>query len=320
MLFKKKNIWFWQSFVSPHLAYLVEATASLNTKVFYVVNNLVTQDRKLMGWNLTKLSKAKLVIKRNKHSLKNLTSYCDVNQIHIMQGLRGNGLLHFVQKIFLKKNINFWVIVENIDETLVNATVKRIIYRLLFYLYRKNINGILAIGDKSVNWCIERGFESNKIYPFAYFLSDNISRTKRTRNNSSVFRFIFVGQLIERKRLDFLIKALSLLFCRIDFELVVIGDGPLRDNLKILANNLLPGRVHWLGTLPINKVPEKIANADCLVLPSRHDGWGSVITESLMVGTQVICSDGCGALEVLKDNRSGGFFKRIILINFHQFF
>jgi len=310
MLFKDKNIWFWQSFVSPHLAYLVEAIASLHAKVTYVVNNLITQDRKIMGWDLTKLLKSKLVLKKKKHTLKNLTSYSDLQQIHIMQGLRGNGLVHFVQKIFLKKNIKFWVIMENIDETLINAIAKRIVYRSLFYLYRKNIIGILAIGDKSRNWCIARGFDPNKIYPFAYFLSDNISKIKRSKKNSSVFRFIFVGQLIERKQLSFLIKALSLLFYRSDFELEVVGDGPLRGNLEILANDLLPGRVNWSGTLPINKVPEKIANADCLVLPSRHDGWGSVISESLMVGTQVICSDGCGALEVVKVSRSGRIFPK----------
>ena len=136
MLFKDKNIWFWQSFVSPHMAYLVEAIASLHAKVTYIVNNLITQDRKIMGWDLTKLLKSKLVLKKKKHTLKNLTSYSDLQQIHIMQGLRGNGLVHFVQKIFLKKNIKFWVIMENIDETLINAIAKRIVYRSLFYLYR----------------------------------------------------------------------------------------------------------------------------------------------------------------------------------------
>jgi glycosyltransferase involved in cell wall biosynthesis len=53
-----------------------------------------------------------------------------------------------------------------------------------------------------------------------------------------------------------------------------------------------------------------MAQADCLVLPSVHDGWGAVISEALMVGTPVICSDACGAAGVVKASGSGGVFRR----------
>ena len=58
----------------------------------------------------------------------------------------------------------------------------------------------------------------------------------------------------------------------------------------------------------MSKVPEIINQVDCLVLPSLHDGWGAVTSESLMVGTPVICSDACGSSIVVKASKVGGIF------------
>lgn len=51
-----------------------------------------------------------------------------------------------------------------------------------------------------------------------------------------------------------------------------------------------------------------LLQADCLVLPSRYDGWGAVVSEALMAGTPVICSDRCGAVEVVYASKVGGVF------------
>jgi hypothetical protein len=40
---------------------------------------------------------------------------------------------------------------------------------------------------------------------------------------------------------------------------------------------MLPGRVSFRGLLPISNIPGHMAAADCLVLPSSHDGWGAVV-------------------------------------------
>ena len=66
-------------------------------------------------------------------------------------------------------------------------------------------------------------------------------------------------------------------------------------------------RQQWLGKMQIAEIPQEIANR-CLVLPSRHDGWGAVIVEALMVGTPVICSDACGAAGVVSASGLGGVF------------
>jgi glycosyltransferase involved in cell wall biosynthesis len=51
-----------------------------------------------------------------------------------------------------------------------------------------------------------------------------------------------------------------------------------------------------------------MAAADCLVLPSRHDGWGAVVSEALMAGTPAICSYACGAAGAVRSSGVGGVF------------
>ncbi|WP_075109898.1 glycosyltransferase [Halofilum ochraceum] len=122
------------------------------------------------------------------------------------------------------------------------------------------------------------------------------------------FRFLFVGQIIERKRLNLLVDALSML-PREDFELIVIGDGPSSQYLRLWADHALNGRVKWDGQIPMAEVRERMSAADCLVLPSRHDGWGAVVSEALMAGTQAVCSDRCGAAEAVRASGAGGVFR-----------
>lgn len=47
---------------------------------------------------------------------------------------------------------------------------------------------------------------------------------------------------------------------------------------------------------------------DILILPSIHDGWGAVVNEALQTGMYVICSNTCGAADLLKDERIGKVF------------
>ena len=317
ILSKFNSIWFWQRSLSPHIAYVASEIKILGVEVIYVVNELISSDRKKIGWKRpAKLLFSKLVIEKVVNSLTRLIKSASVDSVHICQGLRGNNLIGVVQKELAKKKIKQWLVLEKVEEKFFSKITKRIIYRWLLYYSRNNIEGILAIGHKSKNWYIARGVKSDKIYPFAYFLSDSILKTKKSRKNYSVFRFIFVGQLIERKRVDFLIRGLSTLIDKIDFELEIIGEGPLRSELQLLANTLIPGRVNWLKKIPLEEVPQRIANADCLVLPSRHDGWGAVVSEALMVGTPVICSDECGSSEIVTASGTGSVFQKD---NFKEF-
>jgi glycosyltransferase involved in cell wall biosynthesis len=51
------------------------------------------------------------------------------------------------------------------------------------------------------------------------------------------------------------------------------------------------------------------ASFDLLILPSQFDGWGAVVNEALMCGVPVICSDQCGAADLLAESWRGSIFR-----------
>ena len=302
-------IYFWQNILTPHMADLAEMLAVAGNRVVYVANQLMSADRRRIGWAAPSLNYAVLHVATDETKVTALAWSAPANSIHLCQGLRGNGLVRIAQQILAERELQQWSVMETVDDGSTAGLLKRVLYRWLLWRYGSRLQGILAIGWKTTDWLAARGLNRNKIFPFAYFFPDALAQVTRSRANVSVFRFLFVGQLIKRKRVDHLLQALAVLNAH-DFELVIIGDGPMRLDWEAQANRLLPNRVHWLGSLPMAKIPQKMANADCLVLPSRHDGWGAVVSEALMVGTPVICSDACGSAGAVHASGFGGVFPR----------
>lgn len=297
------EVWFWQQMVTPHMAHLAIALASRNCKVSYVAQQEMSADRAQQGWSAPSLSGVTLRLANCKNSVQQLVQASPDDSIHICQGVRANGTMGVAQRALEKRGLLQFAVMETVQDSGWRGMIKRIEYRRIFYTKRKSLHGVLAIGHRTPNWVVARGVDSHQVYPFAYFLPNVSSPYIKTARKSGPFRFVFVGQLIPRKRVDWLINALSNL-STLAFELWIVGAGSEDGTLRKLASKKLGNRVIWLGQLSLPDVPAVIAQADCLVLPSIHDGWGAVASEALIVGTPVICSDACGVAGVV--NYSGG--------------
>jgi glycosyltransferase involved in cell wall biosynthesis len=290
------------------MAGLAAALARQGCEVVYVAERSMTEDRTREGWALPDLGAARLELAPTTGAVNALVKAAPVDSTHICQGIRANGLIHEAQRALAERRLVQWVLIETVDDSGCRGVLKRLEYRRLFMQWRERIEGVLVIGHRTPAWVIARGMPAERVVPFAYFLPD-IPPIEQVGHCGEPFRFIFVGQFIARKRLDLLISALAALE-RSDLELVVIGSGPLEGELRAAAEAALQGRVHWIGRLPVSEVPGAVAQADCLVLPSRHDGWGAVVSEALMVGTPAICSDCCGVAGVVQASRHGGVFRK----------
>lgn len=294
----KNQIWFWQEILSPHMGHLAAKLAALGYHVVFVTNQIMSKERLKQGWERAELGKAKLKLAKNKKAYEQLALEAPTDSIHFCQGLRGNGWIICAQRILRKRNLKHWAMLEKIDDRGLIGKFRRVLYHVIFLYWRKHLDGVLAFGDGTRDWIVKRGMKKNKVFSFAYFLKESnmikISKNFKKKNYNSRFRFIYTGQLIKRKNLEILIKALASLKNK-KIELWMIGDGPQKKFLQSLANSLLPDQVYWFGRLPMSKVPKSINQADCLVLPSHHDGWGAATSEALMTGTPVICSDNCGS-------------------------
>lgn len=303
-----RDVFFWQSITSPHIVGLADAMARRGCRVTFVSQQAIAPERAALGWEAPASDVVDFVIAPTREATIEVATNASQSAIHITQGLRSNGLVSVAQGILDARAARLWVAMETVDDSGLAGVARRWEYQRQFLRWRSHIEGVLSIGHVTERWVVARGMRADKVFPFAYFLPLASTPTV-PRQSVSPFRFIFVGQFIARKQLDFLIRGLSGLPTQ-DFEFVVIGAGPLGNRLRALAETAMPGRVRWIGRLPSTEVSRELASADCLILPSRHDGWGAVASEALMVGTPVVCTDTCGVAEVVRKSGSGGVFPR----------
>ena len=108
-------------------------------------------------------------------------------------------------------------------------------------------------------------------------------------------KLLFTGSVIDRKGLDYLIEALSLIKEKIDFSLDIVGslsDHSYYEKLKrMISEKGLDGKVEFSGRLDSAALQEKYKSSYCFVFPSLTEGFGMVIMEAMSFGLPVIAFD-----------------------------
>jgi glycosyltransferase involved in cell wall biosynthesis len=105
-------------------------------------------------------------------------------------------------------------------------------------------------------------------------------------SNGHAPRFLFMGRLVDWKRLDWAIEALASVP---GAYLDVMGDGPMRgDWMRLTATLGLNDRVCFLGWMPQHECAQYLQSATALLLPSIYECGGAVVLEAMATGTPVI--------------------------------
>src|SRR5437667_5274432 len=87
-----------------------------------------------------------------------------------------------------------------------------------------------------------------------------------------------------------------------DFELLLVGDGPLRPALEREAEQLqIRERVRFVGDR--SDIQALLASMDVSVVPSRSESLSNVILESMAAGVPVVATDVGGNRELLENER-----------------
>lgn len=111
--------------------------------------------------------------------------------------------------------------------------------------------------------------------------------------------FLFVGRLSEQKGIMALLQQVdSLLDPLPNHHFVLLGDGPLKENLQSLIQAAQNGsRVHLLGWQPAAQ--SWMRHAEMLLLPSNFEGMPNVVLEAMQAGIPVVSFDVEGMTELL---------------------
>ena len=99
---------------------------------------------------------------------------------------------------------------------------------------------------------------------------------------------LYVGRLAPEKNVDTLVEAVG------DLNLVVAGDGPLRDRVP-----------NALGAVPHAEVERLLARASIVVAPCEREGFGLAAAEAMAFGRPVVAASGGALLELVADGETG---------------
>ena len=309
---------FWQGILSPHLAPIIRALADRSGwAVSVVAERLMTPDRSAIGWSVPDLGGARIVQTMNRRSVEKVVEDAGRDCIHVLQGISGCGLVTMCLPVLRRYGAHVGVLSESgADKGIgllsdVGSALRRARCRLQAKRYGDDIEFILAMGQDGVTWFKSCDFAANRIFPFCY-VTETPTESERDRGSQrdrSCVTVAFVGRLVWLKGGDLLIGALASLTGR-EWRLIMVGDGEAGSTWRKLARKLnIAERVSFTGTLPNSDARAMIGISDCLVFPTRCDGWGAVVNEALMQGVPVLCSDRCGARDLLSEDWRGELFE-----------
>lgn len=123
--------------------------------------------------------------------------------------------------------------------------------------------------------------------------------------NKKIPLLVAAGKLAPWKGFEDLIYAFKELDHKLDLRLMILGDGPLREELTNLINKLnLQKKILLVGY--VNNPLKYFSNADIFVLSSHVEGLPNVLVEAMMCGCTPVSTD-CptGPKEVLCDEKYG---------------
>jgi len=298
---------FWQSIVSPHMLGLADAMVRRGHAVTYAAVSVQGGLRGQMGWPEHVESACTLTgIPTEADAIALATREAD-DTVNVFQGIRGHPVLGAGLAVVLSRALRLWCILEKIDERGAKGWLRGFLYRRM--VRKRSMRDIryLAIGKGMRGWLIRQGCSADRVYPFAYYLSGIPAGNEFERGHE--VRLAYIGQLIARKRVDLILRALKGIQPDA-YSLTVIGDGPLRQGLERLAEELgIGSQIVWAGTRPMEEVRALMSSFDRVILPSDHDGWGAVVSEALIAGTPATCSDRCGAAAAIFSPDMGTVFR-----------
>jgi len=132
-------------------------------------------------------------------------------------------------------------------------------------------------------------------------------------NTSGRRGLLFVGRLVKKKGLQYLVEAMPLILKALpETRLRIAGNGPERSELKRRVLHLgLQDHVEFLGSISNNDLPALYQSAGIVIFPSVVDrsgdreGFGLVLVEALGCECTVVATDLPAMQDIVQDGRTG---------------
>jgi glycosyltransferase involved in cell wall biosynthesis len=165
----------------------------------------------------------------------------------------------------------------------------------------KTATGIVSLSHQTTRNLLAMGFIETKIVTlFNPHDQKEAAKVRRYEPTDDSHKFIFIGQLIDRKSPIELFEA----FVRVSNPqdtLTFLGSGKLQDTLvKKIVTGSFEKRIKIEKPINPEDVLNYLRNFDTLVLPSKEEIWGQVVNEAYALGLNIVLSENCGVTEYVR--------------------
>lgn len=167
-------------------------------------------------------------------------------------------------------------------------------------VFLKRFDALIAYSQRGADEYAALGFPCDRIF-VAYNSVSNAPASPPDDRPLTMDRstFLFVGRLQARKRVDYLLKACAQLAAKP--RLVIVGDGPEREKLQALAQEIYP-EAEFIGAKHGGELTPYFTEADLFVLPGTG---GLAVQEAMGYGLPVIVAQGDGTQDDLVRRENG---------------
>jgi L-malate glycosyltransferase len=177
--------------------------------------------------------------------------------------------------------------------------------------FRNTLKDVDAVGFRSLKMQKEYheliGKHKNEFLCYSG-LPDNYVEAheiKKKNFNRIVKKYLYVGSLIKRKNPDTIIRALAM-YKGDRFELNIVGDGPMRNELELLTEKLgVKNNVIFHGRKSRIEVINLMKENEVFTMVSKNEVFGLVYLEAMLQGCIVICSKDEGFDGIIQDKVNG---------------
>ncbi len=199
--------------------------------------------------------------------------------------------------------------------------LKAIVKRQLVSWVISRCAGVMPCGSYGEEAFVKYGAARDRVFYFPYepdyAMIENVPKStienvrRRWGLKPERKHIVCCSRMIEVKRPDIAVDAFTRIAKeRPDWDLVVIGDGPLTEATRARVPEELRDRVKLTGFLGDQQQISAIYKmGDIFFHPSIFEPWGVVINEAVCAGMAVVCSNTVGAAgELVKDGVNGRLF------------
>jgi phosphatidyl-myo-inositol alpha-mannosyltransferase len=244
------------------------------------------------------------------HTTSQISASVDTEAIEQMLETEQFDILHFHepwvpvlsrQILSRSTSVNIATFHAKIPETIMSRTVVKVVTPYLKSVL-KYLDALTAVSDSAAEYVSGLTDEPISIIPNGIDLKEYKALPGKTESTGSR-SILYIGRLERRKGVKHLLKAYELLTQEnSDVSLIIAGDGPDREKLELMVDELELPNVTFMGYISDEVKKQLLAESDLFCSPALFgESFGIVLLEAMASGLVTVAGSNSGYAGVMQE-------------------